>query len=145
MTERMTCWGLYSTASLHSWAWGINYNLNAQQKWQIMTDGELCWSHSSERKARKVGSLGSPCVFQSMATVIGVSSAQLYPPVKYADLWLLLCCMPVLYPSHRHVPRGCDASLCGHWRGEQGATSDIEALAAGSCGRLVCGSTTMLF
>lgn len=39
----------------------INYSLNAQGKWQIMTDGELCWSSSSERKAGKAGSLALPC------------------------------------------------------------------------------------
>lgn len=79
-----------------------------------------------------------------MATAIGVSSAQHCTPVKYADLWLLLCLMPVLYPSHRHIPSGHDASLSGHWRGEQSPTSVIESLTAGSCDWLgVCGTETI--
>lgn len=89
--------------------------------------------------------LGSMCVLKH-----GNCSRSLFNPVlhssKFADLWLLLCYMPGLYPSHRHTPSGHNASLSGHWRGEQGPTSEIEALAAGSCDWLgVCDTKMMLF
>ena len=82
-----------------------------------------------------------------MATGIGVSPFQLYPPATYADPWLLLWYMPVLCPSRRYVPSGYNASLSGQWRGEQWPTSEIEALAADTCDWLgVCGTkTTLLF
>lgn len=61
-------------------------------------------AHLKERQGKlaplaPLALLGS--VFKSTATAIGVSSAQPYTPAKYADLGLLLCHMPVLYPSHR--------------------------------------------
>lgn len=106
-------------------------------------------AHLEERQGKlaplaPLAQLWSMCGL-SMATAIGVSSAQLYTPVKYADCWLLLCYVPVLYPSHRHIPGGHDASLSGHWRGEQGPTSVIEVLTAGSCDWLgLCGTKTII-
>lgn len=68
VTGRMTRWGLYSATSLHSEAWGINYSLNAQGKWQMWLMGCCAGAaHLKERLGRlaplaPLALLGTSCM-----------------------------------------------------------------------------------